>query len=138
MGKVFHQETTMWSPYIVGNYVMFWTDIRSEVPELAALALSVLSYCPHAAGCERSWSSLAASHTATRNRLGHSTCTKLERIKMCHRCQKPRSELKNVYKMLMDSLDTQSMSIDVQEPGDMYEEVCFCNCVFLFSTGVAG
>ena len=103
---------------------LFWGDLKSDAPELANLALAnlalaVTSYCPHSAGCESSWSSIAATHNKSGSSLGISKYEKTERIKMFYHARS-NDRLKVAYQNLVLSPDLLvPVSIDFLEDGEV-------------------
>lgn len=78
---LFAESASVWSKCLVNNPHSFWCDVEDDVPQLAKLAKTVLGCSPHAASCERVWSSAAALVTKSRNRLSSPKIDMMLRIK---------------------------------------------------------
>mmetsp|Transcript_14373 Transcript_14373/g.20928 ORF Transcript_14373/g.20928 Transcript_14373/m.20928 type:complete len:140 (-) Transcript_14373:204-623(-) len=59
---------------------LFWEIHGEHSPQLAKVAMLVTGMCPHAADCERMWSSVSRTHTANRAKLLPDTIKYIELV----------------------------------------------------------
>ena len=81
----------------------FWQDFEDDARELTTVALAIIGFCPHAAPCERVWSTEAAIHTKSRNRMKLENKASIMRIKHHHQGKNNERRPSQSYKWLKNS-----------------------------------
>ena len=81
----------------------FWQDFEDNACELTTVALAIIGFCPHAAPCERVWSTEAAIHTKSRNRMKLENKASIMRIKHHHQGKKRREKANSVVQVSKNS-----------------------------------
>ncbi|RDD37433.1 hypothetical protein TrispH2_010000 [Trichoplax sp. H2] len=69
--------------------ITFWNEYSQETSELSTVAITIITFTPHASTCERAWSAYATiPNTKQHNRLNFENITKICKIKHHYDTQK--------------------------------------------------
>ncbi|OQR85546.1 hypothetical protein ACHHYP_11709 [Achlya hypogyna] len=68
-------------PLVVGDWVQYWRYLGQRLPQLAQLAMRILSVVCQSASCERLFKDFAMIHTKARNRMSKTTTVAITRVK---------------------------------------------------------